>query len=213
MGTAHGAVTLVVAGLLVTGLPAPPDLTAQEFHVDRDATRSVVFVSRTTLDTFRGTTDAVDGYVLLDGDGVRPLEGPVGTLYFEVDLATLDTGIGLRNRHMRENYLEVDSYPFASFEGRIDWIRPDSVPGFRVAASGTFSAHGVERPRELSCTARSDGDGFLVNCGFPVLLQDHDIDIPRLMFMRLAEEVQLELDFRLRRVGAPLPHIPEEEAP
>ena len=28
-----------------------------------------------------------------------------------MDLRTLDTGIGLRNRHLRENYLEVDKAP------------------------------------------------------------------------------------------------------
>ena len=173
--------------------------------MDREAERSVVFVSRTTLDTFRGTTDAVDGYVLLDGDGVRALEGPVGRLYFEVDLATLDTGIGLRNRHMRENYLEVEAHPYATYDGRIQQIRRDAEGAFLVTASGTFAAHGVERSRDLTCAVSPQGDGFRVSCTFPVLLSDHDIDIPRLMFMRLAEEVQLELRFRLRRVGAPDP--------
>lgn len=211
MSRRHGAVLLTVGGLVTAPLHAPAAMSAQELHVDREGERRAAFVSRTTLDTFRGTTEAVDGYVLLDGDGVRPVDGPVGELYFEVDLASIDTGIELRNRHMRENYLEVEAHPYATFEAVIDSIRAADV-GFGVWASGTFTAHGVERPRTVACDAIPEPEGFRVVCGFPVLLSDHDIDIPRLMFMRLAEEVRVELDFHLRRVGPPRPSPYDREA-
>ena len=35
---------------------------------------------------------------------------------FTVPLASLETGIGLRDRHMREKYLQVDKYPDAVLE-------------------------------------------------------------------------------------------------
>ena len=37
-----------------------------------------------------------------------------------------------------------------------------------------------------------------VTCRFPVLLGDHGIEIPRVMFMKLAEEVVVEVDFFVR---------------
>ncbi|MBK9304990.1 MAG: YceI family protein [bacterium] len=47
----------------------------------------------------------------------------------DVDLAALDTGIGLRNRHMRENHLETDRFPQAVFRGaRI--LKPGRPPLF-----------------------------------------------------------------------------------
>ena len=38
-----------------------------------------------------------------------------------------------------------------------------------------------------------------VRCAFSVLLTDHGIKIPKLMFMKIDEEIRLELDFYLER--------------
>jgi polyisoprenoid-binding protein YceI len=79
-----------------------------EYHVDRKGQNLVKFISDAPLDNFEGTTDNVDGYIVWDGD--NPVNN--SEFHFEAELSTLDTGIGLRNRHMRENYLETDKYPW-----------------------------------------------------------------------------------------------------
>lgn len=191
---------LAVIGSLSMGIPALHGgaVAAQEFHVDTEADNRVVFISRASIEEFEGVTDRVDGYVLLDGQGVRPgtdFEG--AELYFEVDLASLDTGIGLRNRHMRDNYLEVDQHPFATFGGDIQRIDA-AADGFVITSRGVFSVHGVERPRTFECRATEDGDGWRVGCDFIVNLTDHDIEIPKIMFLKLAEDIRVELDLRLR---------------
>lgn len=171
---------------------------AQEYHVDGEADNRVVFISRASIEEFEGVTDRVDGYVLLDGEGVRAGSDFAGSaLYFEVDLASLDTGIGLRNRHMRDNYLEVGDHPFATFEGAIERIDA-STSGFQVVSRGLFAVHGVEQPRTLECGATPDGDGWRVTCAFDVNLTDHQIEIPRIMFLKLAEDIRVEIDMRLR---------------
>ncbi|MEQ9568696.1 MAG: YceI family protein [Longimicrobiales bacterium] len=184
---------------LLGAFAAVPGATgAQEFHVDTDADNRVVFISRASIEEFEGVTDRIDGYALLDGDGVRPGTAFDGArLYFEVDLASLDTGIGLRNRHMRENYLEVEEHPYATFAGTVARI-VDTADGLRVESDGTFTVHGVSRARSLDCLALADGDGWRVSCGFVVNLTDHDIEIPKIMFLKLAEDIRVELDFRLR---------------
>ena len=77
-----------------------------------------------------------------------------------MDLASIDTGIGLRNRHMRDNYLEVEKYPYASFKGAIGAVQPSADGGGRVTASGTFTIHGVSREREITCDVTPVGEGY-----------------------------------------------------
>lgn len=209
-GRLLGSTVPAAIGLTLVG--ASSTLAAQEYHVDPSSPRSVVFESSTRLDTFRGRTGAVDGFVLLDGDGLRSVEGPLGELYLEVELASLDTGIELRNRHMRENYLEVDEHPYTTFSGRIDRIDEEEPGGYRVRATGAFSVHGVERTRTVECGVTRTDPGLGVSCRFPVILSDHDIAIPQLMFLRLAEEVSVEVEFHLRRVDAGSPLHPDPEA-
>ena len=193
----------IVSSVLVP-LVWTPSLVAQEYHVDRSAERSASFLSEAPIEAFEGVTDRIDGYVVLDGEGIRAGTAFDGAeLYFEVDLASLDTGIGLRNRHMRDNYLEVDRYPWATFTGGVDRIT-ETPEGWSVRSPGTFAVHGVEQPRVLNCTVDEEaGDVYRVGCAFDVSLGDHDIEIPRVMFLKLAENVRVTVSFRLRPVSAP----------
>jgi polyisoprenoid-binding protein YceI len=185
------AVAGVSASLIVVG-PAP----AQELQVDLGADNVVRFISRASIEEFEGVTDRIDGYVLLDGEGLTAQTGGDDTeLYLEVDLASLDTGIGLRNRHMRDNYLEVAEYPYASYSGVIVRSDPMAEGGHRVTSRGSFTVHGVSRDMEIPCDVTSAGDVYRAACTFQVLLSDHDIEIPKIMFLKLADEIRVELVF------------------
>jgi polyisoprenoid-binding protein YceI len=178
-------------------------LEAQEYHVDLEKANQVRFLSDAPLEDFEGTTSRMDGFLYLAEGSFEGAPGSLGAseFYFEVDLASLDTGIGLRNRHMRDNYLETDRYPYATFAGKV--LRLESVTGggFYVTTNGVLSIHGVDQAREISCSANRSGEGFRVNCGFQVKLSDHDIPIPKLMFLKINETMELDLDFYLAPAG------------
>ncbi len=169
--------------------------------MDLEAERVVRFISRAAIEEFEGVTDRIDGYVLLDTDGLTEETGRGETeLYFEVELASLDTGIGLRNRHMRDNYLEVETYPYAAFGGKIARAAPLADGAYRVTAQGVLGVHGVERERAITCDVSPAGAGYRVQCAFTVLLSDHDIEIPKVMFLKLNNEIRVEVDFYLEPV-------------
>lgn len=67
---------------------------------------TVLFISLAVIEVVEGKTDRIDGYVTLESDRFAPgeLSGPTG-FYLDVDLANLDTRLGLSNRHMRNNCL------------------------------------------------------------------------------------------------------------
>jgi len=172
---------------------------AAEYHVDRGAKNHVKFISDAPIEDFEGVTGSIDGYVLWEGDSLKEGEDHPGSeLYFEVELANLDTGIGLRNRHMRENYLETDKYPYARYRGKISRIKPSPSGGFVVISDGEFEVHGVSKPVTIIGEVSGDGKSYHVISKFDVRLPDHNIDVPSLMFMKINEIIKLELDFHLR---------------
>ena len=189
--------------LLALALAPPGVGAAQEFHIDRRADNLVRFISHASVEEFEGVTERIDGYVLLDAPRLAPGTGGDSTgIHLEVDLASLDTGIGLRNRHMRDRYLEVGKYPFAIFDGKIAHTEPGGADTLRVTAQGTLTIHGVARPRDLSCRVEPRKQGYRAQCAFEVLLSDHQIEIPKVMFLKLANEIGLELDFTVMPAGA-----------
>lgn len=164
---------------------------AQEYHVDKSAKNEVKFISDAPIENFEGITDKIDGYLYYeDGDLTKNSQ-----LYFEVDLNSLDTGIGLRNHHMRDNYLHTDKYPITYFKGKIVKSEKQSEDEFKVTADGTIFIHGVEKPLTVQATMIRQDKQYHIKCGFEVKLSDFDIEIPSIMFYKINETMELRLDF------------------
>lgn len=184
-------IILVILLLVVSNL-----LFAGEYHVDKKQTNSVKFISKATIESFEGNTEKIDGYIVLqDAPNLYQAE-----LYFEVDLNSVDTGIGLRNRHMREEYLHTDKYPLTSFKGKITNVKRITDTQYDVTVTGEMDLHGVKKTRMINGTINFSSKGININTEFIVKLTDHNIEVPSLMFMRINEDIQLVLDFNLKKV-------------
>lgn len=179
--------------LLMLAIPLAAQRT--EYHVDKSAKNVVKFISDAPVEDFEGVTDNIDGYLMHDGSDVTANS----TLYFEVDLRTLDTGIGLRNRHMREDYLHTDKYPYARYTGRITNVS-DAGGKKNVTVKGSMDIHGVKKTLDVTGTLTSTGNGVKIKTAFPVKLTDHKIEVPKFMFLKINEVMQLEVEFQLKKV-------------
>lgn len=183
-------------------MSAPP-AGAERFVVQPgDETNEIVFVSRATLETFEGRTRAVRGFVSIDPADV----GDSLTVRFEVDLATFDTGIELRNKHMRENHLETDVYPTAVFEGArilgpIPSVLHEGEP-VEYVVQGTMQIHGRKRRLrasvELTLLGGERGRRIHIQGGFPIHLDHYDIAHPKFLIMKVDKVQQIEIDLVAR---------------
>jgi polyisoprenoid-binding protein YceI len=150
----------------------------------------VTFVSKAPLETFDGSTKHISGSVELDPQAL----GDSITVEVSVDLATLDTGIDLRNQHMRENHLHTDEHPSAVFRGAhlVGEHANSLTPGApaMLTLAGSFSLHGVTRRVELPVTLTLDAEtGELeVSSEFVVYLADYEIPRPKMLFVKLDEK-------------------------
>ncbi|MGE5457825.1 MAG: YceI family protein [Methanococcaceae archaeon] len=169
---------------------------ATEHNIDKGRKNLVKFISDAKIESFEGTTDKIDGYLVFDGNDILSKS----SLYFEVDLRTLDTGIGLRNRHMREEYLETDKYPLTTFKGKI--IKADKISegNFKVLAEGDLTIHGVTKKVQTIGQISNIGNGFHITSKFEVRLPDYNIEVPTMMFLKISEIIKLDLDFFTKQV-------------
>ena len=173
---------------------------AVEWQVDLTKPRVAKFISRAPLEEFEGITEDIDGYLYWEDDSLFKNN----EFYFEVNLNTLDTGIGLRNRHMRERYLETDKWPVASYQGKIVEVAKSDSAGltvYEVQTQGTFSVHGVERDIEVAGTVEMLEAGLMrIKAAFQIELPDYNIKIPQVMFFKLNKVIKIRVMFHLKRV-------------
>ena len=185
---APGKVTVRLLAALVIVLTTASAAAAAEFVVKPGAPNRVVFTSKAATETFTGTTDRMEGRIVFDpaapGDSIE--------VRITVDVASLDTGIGKRNQHMRENHLETKAYPTAMFEGAALRAPVDAVfaPGATVPVEveGTFTLHGVSRPLHVTVKVTLRDDATLAfETEFSVVLADYNISRPKFLFLKLSE--------------------------
>ena len=172
---------------------------SEEYHVLKSDSNEVKFISDAPVENVEGVTDEIDGYLYFgDGDFTKNSQ-----LYFEVNLNSLDTGIGLRNRHMRENYLETDKYPLTYYKGKIVDSTKINDSEFSVTSDGKISIHGVEKPLTVQAKIYKHDDQFRIKSQFDVKLSDFNIKIPSIMFYKINEDISLKLNFYIKLFESP----------
>ena len=98
----------------------------------------------------------------------------------------------LMQEHFNENYLESEKFPSATFKGKIKESVDLTVPGtYPISASGSATIHGVTRPIELKGNIVSSGTSLTLTCQFDVKLVDYKVDIPKIVFAKIAEVIKV----------------------
>jgi len=102
----------------------------------------------------------------------------------------------LMQEHFNENYMESEKYPHATFKGKINEVIDFEKPGtYDVSATGTLSIHGVSQKRTLKGKIQVSESGLTLSTNFDVLLKDHKIKIPSIVFNKIAEKIAVSTTF------------------
>lgn len=98
----------------------------------------------------------------------------------------------LMQEHFNENFMDSKRYPAASFKGKIyedvDFKKPGVYP---ISATGEFELHGVERIRTIKANLIIAATGITIETQFDVLLEDHKIEVPEILFNKVAESIRV----------------------
>jgi polyisoprenoid-binding protein YceI len=119
-----------------------------------------------------------------------------GKVTVSVPLANLDTGIALRNKHMREKYLEVAKFPRA--ELMVDKASL-KVPSEGAEATGTttgsMTIHGQSKPVTFQYTARLSNGTYSVTGSTHLNIKDFGIDVPSYLGVTVKPDIDVSVRF------------------
>lgn len=106
----------------------------------------------------------------------------------------------LQREHFNENYLESKKNPQAKFTGKIiETIDFEQNGQHTIRAKGKLQIHGKEQERIIKCQLQINGNQIQVQSSFGILLADHDIRIPKIVYQKIAEEVTVQVEAVLIR--------------
>ena len=121
-----------------------------------------------------------------------------GKVKVVVALGKLDTGINLRDQHMRNNYLEVGKYPNATVEVKRDELKfPSKKADSSGHVPGSMTLHGVTKPVTLDYSARLRGDKVAVDGSTTIDMRDYGINVPRYLGVGVDPNVSINVSFKV----------------
>ncbi len=123
------------------------------------------------------------------------LENEPSALLFKVPLAPIDTGINLRNRHLRES-LEVDKFPEATLRvmrGELKFPKEGSPVESQV--TGELMLHGRSRPVPVHYRAeRRPGGSTRIAGSLQLNMRDFQIAPPSYLGVAVSPDVKVDIN-------------------
>lgn len=159
-------------------------LMAQDIFIARNA--QVSFFSKTPLEDIAGVNKNVTAL----------LNTKTNEVAVKMQIAQFGFPNKLMEEHFNENYMETEKYPTSTFTGKIqDKIDYTHEGTYDVTAKGILLIHGVQKERELKGKLTINKTGMSLTCDFNVPLADHKIDIPKIVFAKIAEVIAVKSVF------------------
>jgi polyisoprenoid-binding protein YceI len=175
-------------------LLVPVTVSAQQ-HTYKTQDGTISFISEAPLEIITASSKKLEG--IIDADAL--------TFAFAVTIRSFEGfNNGLQRQHFYENYMETDKYPSATFSGKIIEHVPLNQPGtYQVRAKGQLNIHGISKERILKADVISNGTSLKIKAVFLVPLADHQIEVPRIVNQKIAQEIDVTVEGTLVLVGKP----------
>lgn len=112
-----------------------------------------------------------------------------------LDLSKLDTGIPLRNKHLKENYLQISQFPQATLSNLkvSDFAKTLKGQGQKSKFEATLDLHGAQKPISGTYTIK---DGVAYKADFHIEVTDFNIARPDFMGVKVVDKVFLTVQFK-----------------
>jgi polyisoprenoid-binding protein YceI len=123
------------------------------------------------------------------------------TVSVVVGLTELVTGISLRDRHMRDKYLEVAKFPTTTLAVGIDALKiPAAAGAIEGDATGKMTLHGVTKDQPFHYKGTCKADGICDLTGTITLnMNDYGVVVPSYLGITVKPNVTIGTTFSVKR--------------
>lgn len=108
--------------------------------------------------------------------------------------------VALMEEHFNENYMESNTYPKATFKGKIqdfDFSKLTATAK-EYTIKGKLEIHGKIKDITIIATIKKSGDSVEIDSNFTLNTDDYAIDIPSVVSKKVSKKVAVKLEVTLK---------------
>jgi polyisoprenoid-binding protein YceI len=110
-----------------------------------------------------------------------------------VDARSGDTGIGTRDKDMRESVLEAQRYPEITFDPQHFTLEVRGGGQLQATMQGVLTLHGGRHDVALTAQGQLVGDNLTATAHFSVPYVDWGLKDPSVLFLTVAKQVDIDI--------------------
>jgi len=175
---------LIMAGLLPFGISAQNYITK---------TGKISFYSSAPLENIEAVNDQVNAALNLT----------TGEFVVKVLMKSFEFPKSMMQEHFNEDYVESDTYPNASFDGKVVNIKDIDITKsgpVSVQVQGDLTIHGVTKKIDAKGTFEFK-DGALIGFSkFTITLKDYNITIPNTVINNISKTIDITVNLILNKL-------------
>lgn len=118
-----------------------------------------------------------------------------GEIVFSIPIKEFEFDKSLMKDHFNEKYMETEQFPKSTFQGKITGYQPTVTGEQKVSASGKLTIHGVTQEVNIPGTIENANGQLSLKAKFMVKLVDFKIQIPQMLWQKIAEQVEVTVQF------------------
>ncbi len=115
-----------------------------------------------------------------------------GEIAFSIPINSFEFKRSLIQEHFNEKYMESEKFPKATFTGKIQqWEIDKPMP--KALVLGILTIHGIANERIIIGKISYTNDKLIVKATFEVALNEFNIEVPSIMFQKIAKVVEVTI--------------------
>ncbi|MFN8777254.1 MAG: YceI family protein [Flavobacteriales bacterium] len=156
-------------------------------------TAHIDFYSHTSIEDIKAENNS----------GTLVIDAATGQIEVACTIKAFEFEKALMQEHFNENYMESNTYPNATFKGKLENISSINFtkPGsYTTKATGTLTMHGVEQAVSVPVTITVEGDKITGETRFVVNPNDYKINIPGPVKGKISEAIEVKVKANLAQL-------------
>ncbi len=129
------------------------------------------------------------------------IDAKSGLIVFKVLMKSFVFEKALMQEHFNENYVESDKYPLSTFKGKITNIKDIDFTKegtYDATVEGDLTIHGKTNRIKTNGKFIVSSNSINGKSSFTIKLADYNIEIPKIVTGKIAEEILISVDVDLK---------------
>lgn len=157
------------------------------------------YFTKTGTTEFKASVDAFEPVEAINKSTTIVLDVSNGNIAGLLFVKAFHFEIALMQEHFNENYMDSDKHPKATFKGTLEGFSMDKLldSDTEFNLKGTLTIRGIVKKISTTVRINKQDEAITLKAEFSVQPQDFDIKIPSIVREKIAESINIALNYEL----------------